>query len=145
MEILFSIMPVTLEDIMPLILIRKDCYVYIAVEWIVFPWHHTVPCVCIIVWKMKHYVLIVCKAYSLYCALLPRGRLYSHTDMQGTKQDIMPVYCMNMPARLDMNAISCNLNAFHEARTLLNCLKKLIHHGSCQWPWVQRSHVDRPN
>lgn len=65
--------------------------------------------------------------------------------MVGMKQDIMLVYCMNMPARLDMNAILCNLNAFHEARTLLNCLKKLIHHGSCQWPWVQRSHVDRPN
>lgn len=65
--------------------------------------------------------------------------------MKCMKQDIMPVYCMNMPARLDMNAISCNLNAFHEARTLLNCLKKLIHHSSCQWPSVQRSHVDRPN
>lgn len=48
--------------------------------------------------------------------------------MPAMKQDIIAVYCMKNPARLDMNAISCNLNAFHEARTLLNCLKKLIQH-----------------
>lgn len=41
---------------------------------------------------------------------------------------------MNMPARLDMNAISCHLNAFHEARTLLNCLKKLIQHVAASGP-----------
>lgn len=81
--------------------------------------------------KLKYYILIVCKVNPLLRDLLPRGRLYSHTEMQGTKQDIIPVYCMSMAARLDMTAISCNLNAFHEARTLLNCLKKLIHHGSC--------------
>lgn len=88
----------------------------------------------------------ISKAHTLNAAI------YSHEDdyivarvCAARNENIMPVYCMNMPARLDMNAISCHLNAFHEARTRLNCLKKLIHHGSCQWPWVQRSHVDRPN
>lgn len=56
--------------------------------------------------------------------------------MPCVKQDNLPVYCIKMPGRLDMNAILCNLNAFHEARTPLNCLKKLIHHDSSQWPWV---------
>lgn len=54
--------------------------------------------------------------------------------MPAMKQDITAVYCMKMPARLDMNAISCNLNVFHEARTLLNCLKKLIHHVAASGP-----------
>lgn len=94
--------------------------------------------------RMRHSVFKDNKANILVCGLLPREMYYSNTDMLGTKEDIMLLYCMTMPARLDMNAISCNLNAFHEARTLLNCLKKLIH-SSSQWPWVQRSHVDRPN
>lgn len=95
--------------------------------------------------RRKKQVFTDNKANILVCDLLSRESHYSNTDMQGTEEDIMLEYCMTMPARLDMNAISCNLNAFHEARTLLNCLKKLIHHGSSQWPWVQRSHVDRPN
>lgn len=42
MEISSSIMSVTLGYFMPTILMRKDCYIYITVERIALPWHHTV-------------------------------------------------------------------------------------------------------
>lgn len=140
-----TIVKVTLGCITPLNSIRRD-YRPSPVQWseLLFLDIHFGTANVYSILKIEDLCVFHClQSLAFYVVVCSQEEDYIVTQKCGARNKTL--CCATVYICLQGLTISCHLNAFHEARTLLNCLKELIHCGSWQWPWVQRTHVDRPN